>query len=202
MQTARGQKFRYLLGAIICAGLNNVILIAGDHLGFGYVGLSVVCFFVTGTFAYAFHSLFTFRRDLGIRAYLLYMAGLLLGLLVSIVVLHLLYSVIGLPMWLAAPILTVTMFLSDVMNNAATAAVMCPIALGAAASLGVNADAFLMAVAIGASCSFLTPIGHQNNTLILGPGGFRFGDYWQLGLPLELIALVVGVPVILWAFPL
>lgn len=101
-----------------------------------------------------------------------------------------------------ALILTVTMFLSDVMNNAATAAVMCPIALGAAASLGVNADAFLMAVAIGASCSFLTPIGHQNNTLILGPGGFRFGDYWQLGLPLELIALVVGVPVILWAFPL
>ncbi len=76
-----------------------------------------------------------------------------------------------------AVILVVTMFLSDLMNNAATAAVMCPIAIGTATALGVSADAFLMAVAIGASCAFLTPIGHQNNTLILGPGGFRFGDY-------------------------
>lgn len=99
-------------------------------------------------------------------------------------------------------LMAVTMTLSDVMNNAATAAVMGPIALGSAAALGVNPDAYLMAVALGASCSFLTPIGHQNNTLILGPGGFRFGDYWRLGLPLELIALVVGVPAILWAFPL
>lgn len=79
-----------------------------------------------------------------------------------------------------ALILIVTMFLSDLMNNAATAAVMCHIAISIANTLGVSADSFLMAVAIGASCAFLTPIGHQNNTLVLGPGGFRFGDYWKL----------------------
>jgi di/tricarboxylate transporter len=99
-------------------------------------------------------------------------------------------------------ILVATMILSDFMNNAATAAVMCPIALGAAAQLEVNADPFLMAVAVGASCAFLTPIGHQNNTLILGPGGFRFGDYWQLGVPLEIIVVVVSVPMILLVWPL
>lgn len=99
-------------------------------------------------------------------------------------------------------ILLITMFLSDIMNNAATAAVMCPIALGSASALGVNPDTFLMAVAIGASCAFLTPIGHQNNTLILGPGGFRFGDYWKLGLPLELLVLAVALPLLLIAWPL
>jgi di/tricarboxylate transporter len=99
-------------------------------------------------------------------------------------------------------VLLVTMFLSDMMNNAATAAVMCPIAISSANQLGVNADAFLMAVAVGASCAFLTPIGHQNNTLILGPGGFRFGDYWRLGLTLEIIVLAVSVPMILWVWPL
>ncbi len=99
-------------------------------------------------------------------------------------------------------VLIVTMFLSDFMNNAATAAVMCPVAIGIAQQLGVNADAFLMAVAVGASCAFLTPIGHQNNTLILGPGGFRFGDYWQLGLPLEIVVCIVAVPMLLWAWPL
>ncbi len=99
-------------------------------------------------------------------------------------------------------ILVVTMFLSDLMNNAATAAVMCPIAISTAGQLGVNSDAFLMAVAVGASCAFLTPIGHQNNTLILGPGGFRFGDYWRLGLTLEVIVLAVSVPVLLWVWPL
>ena len=98
-------------------------------------------------------------------------------------------------------ILVVTMTLSDLMNNAATAAVMCPIALGTAAQLGVNPDGFLMAVAIGASCAFLTPIGHQNNTLILGPGGFRFGDYWRLGLPLELLVMAVSLPMLLWVWP-
>jgi len=101
-----------------------------------------------------------------------------------------------------AVILVATMFLSDVMNNAATAAVMCPIALGIAAALGVSPDSFLMAVAIGASCAFLTPIGHQNNTLILGPSGFRFGDYWRLGLPLELLVVVVSVPLLLIVWPL
>jgi di/tricarboxylate transporter len=99
-------------------------------------------------------------------------------------------------------ILIVSMFLSDLMNNAATAAVMCPIAYATANSLGVNTDAFLMAVAIGASCAFLTPIGHQNNTLILGPGGFRFGDYWKLGLPLEILVIAVSVPMLLWVWPL
>lgn len=101
-----------------------------------------------------------------------------------------------------AVVLIVTMFLSDVMNNAATAAVMCPIALGISASLGVNADSFLMAVAIGASCAFLTPIGHQNNTLILGPGGFRFSDYWRLGLPLEILVVAVSMPLLLVVWPL
>ena len=99
-------------------------------------------------------------------------------------------------------ILVVTMFLSDLMNNAATAAVMCPIAIGTASALGVSPDSFLMAVAIGASCAFLTPIGHQNNTLILGPGGFRFGDYWRLGLPLELIVATVSIPLLLVVWPL
>ena len=101
-----------------------------------------------------------------------------------------------------AVVLVVTMTLSDVMNNAATAAVMCPIAIGTATALGVNADAFLMAVAIGASSAFLTPIGHQNNTLILGPGGFRFGDYWRMGLPLEILLVAISIPMLLWVWPL
>lgn len=101
-----------------------------------------------------------------------------------------------------ALVLIITMTLSDFMNNAATAAVMCPIALGVSTQLGGNPDTFLMAVAIGASCAFLTPIGHQNNTLILGPGGFRFGDYWRLGLPMELLVLAAGIPLLLWVWPL
>jgi len=101
-----------------------------------------------------------------------------------------------------AVVLITTMFLSDVMNNAATAAVLCPIAIGIAAALGVNPDSFLMAVAIGASCAFLTPIGHQNNTLILGPGGFHFGDYWRLGLPVELLVVAVSIPLLLLVWPL
>jgi di/tricarboxylate transporter len=107
------------------------------------------------------------------------------------------HAVVGL-----ALILVVTMSLSDLMNNAATAAVMCPIAIGTAAALNVSPDAFLMAVAIGASCAFLTPIGHQNNTLILGPGGFHFSDYWKLGLPLEIIVAVVSIPLLLIVWPL
>lgn len=99
-------------------------------------------------------------------------------------------------------LLVVTMALSDFMNNAATAAVMCPIALGAAVQLQVNPDTYLMAVAVGASCAFLTPIGHQNNALILGPGGFRFGDYWRFGLPLEIIVVAAATPMLLWVWPL
>lgn len=108
----------------------------------------------------------------------------------------------GQPIVALVLILIVTMTLSDFMNNAATAAVMCPLAISAAQQLGVNPDAFLMAVAVGASCAFLTPIGHQNNTLILGPGGFRFGDYWRLGLPLEILVVAVAVPMLLWIWPL
>jgi di/tricarboxylate transporter len=94
------------------------------------------------------------------------------------------------------------MTLSGFMNNAATAAVICPIAISTATQLGARSDPFLMAVAIGASCAFLTPIGHQNNTLILGPAGFRFGDYWKLGLPLEILVVAISVPMLLLVWPL
>jgi len=106
----------------------------------------------------------------------------------------------------AAVVLTllmiITMTLSDVMNNTATAVIAAPIALDVAGRLGVNPDPFLMAVAIAASCAFLTPIGHKNNTLIMGVGGYRFGDYWRMGLPLEVLIIVVSVPMILWVWPL
>jgi di/tricarboxylate transporter len=108
----------------------------------------------------------------------------------------------GAPVIAMILLLVVTMTLSDFMNNAATAAVMCPVALSSAAQLGVSADPLLMAVAIGASCAFLTPIGHQNNTLILGPGGLRFGDYWRLGLPMEVLVVAVSVPLLLVIWPL
>jgi di/tricarboxylate transporter len=99
-------------------------------------------------------------------------------------------------------LMIVTMTLSDVMNNVATAVIAAPVAVNIANSLGVNPDPFLMAVAVAASCAFLTPIGHKNNTLIMGPGGYRFGDYWRMGLPLELLVIIVGVPMILWVWPL
>ena len=108
----------------------------------------------------------------------------------------------GQPIVALTLMLILTMTLSDFMNNAATAAVMCPIAISTATQLGVNADPFLMAIAIGAACAFLTPVGHQNNTLILGPGGFRFGDYWQLGLPLEILVVVISIPMLLLVWPL
>lgn len=99
-------------------------------------------------------------------------------------------------------VLLVTMTMSDVINNAATAAIMCPIAIGTAGQLNVSADPFLMAVAVGASAAFLTPIGHQNNTLILGPGGFRFVDYWRMGLPLEIWISIIAIPMLLLVWPL
>jgi di/tricarboxylate transporter len=108
----------------------------------------------------------------------------------------------GEPLVGLAIILVITMTLSDFMNNAATAAVMCPIAISTALQLGSRPDPFLMAVAVGASCAFLTPIGHQNNTLILGPGGFRFGDYWKLGLPLEILVIAICVIVLPLFWPL
>ena len=96
----------------------------------------------------------------------------------------------------------VTMTLSDVMNNTATAVIAAPIAIEIAARLEVNPDPFLMGVAVAASCAFLTPIGHKNNTLIMGPGGYRFGDYWRMGLPLEILIVVVSVPTILVVWPM
>ena len=99
-------------------------------------------------------------------------------------------------------LIIVTMTLSDVMNNTATAVIAAPIAVEIAARLNVNPDPFLMGVAVAASCAFLTPIGHKNNTLIMGPGGYKFGDYWRMGLPLEIIIVAVSVPMILIVWPL
>jgi di/tricarboxylate transporter len=98
-------------------------------------------------------------------------------------------------------ILVGTMFLSDIINNAAAAVLIAPIAVEVATTLGVSPDPFLMSVALGASCAFLTPVGHQSNTLVMGPGGYKFGDYWRLGLPLEIIILIVGVPMICIVWP-
>jgi di/tricarboxylate transporter len=98
-------------------------------------------------------------------------------------------------------LMIVTMTLSDVLNNTATTVIAAPIAIDIANRLSVNPDPFLMAVAIAASCAFLTPIGHKNNTLIMGPGGYRFGDYWRMGLPLEIIVIVVSIPMILLVWP-
>ncbi|MEM7426299.1 MAG: SLC13 family permease [Pseudomonadota bacterium] len=99
-------------------------------------------------------------------------------------------------------LMIVTMTLSDVLNNVATALIAAPIAVDVAGKLGVNPDPFLMAVAVAASCAFLTPIGHKNNTIIMGPGGYRFGDYWRMGLPLEILVVAIGVPAILFFWPL
>lgn len=100
-----------------------------------------------------------------------------------------------------ALMMAVAMAVTPFLNNAATVLVMAPIAATFAAKLGYNPDPFLMAVAIGAACDFLTPIGHQCNTLVMGPGGYRFGDYWRLGLPLSVIVLAVGVPLIAFFWP-
>ena len=121
--------------------------------------------------------------------------GLIAGGLVSVTE--------GLPAWAVLTIvMVVTMTLSDVLNNTATAIVAAPIGIEMAGRLGASPDPFLMAVAIAASCAFLTPIGHKNNTLILGPGGYRFGDYWRMGLPLEIIVVAVSIPLILIFWPM
>lgn len=99
-------------------------------------------------------------------------------------------------------LMVVTMTLSDVLNNVATALIAAPIALDVALRLEVNPDPFLMAVAVAASCAFLTPIGHKNNTLIMGPGGYAFGDYWRMGLPLEILVVITAIPMILLVWPL
>jgi di/tricarboxylate transporter len=109
----------------------------------------------------------------------------------------------GLPAWAILTVLMiVTMTLSDVLNNTATTIVAAPVGIQMANSLGVSPDPFLMAVAVAASAAFLTPIGHKNNTLILGPGGYQFGDYWRMGLPLEVLIVAVSIPAILVFWPL
>ena len=97
-------------------------------------------------------------------------------------------------------ILVVTMFVSDIINNAATAIIMAPIAANIASQLGAPVEPFLMAVAVGASCAFLSPIGHQCNTLVMAPGGYKFGDYWRLGLPLEIVIVAISVPMIMYVW--
>jgi di/tricarboxylate transporter len=101
-----------------------------------------------------------------------------------------------------AVVLVMTMAITPVLNNAATVVIMAPIAISIAASMAASPDPFLMAVAIGASCDFLTPFGHHNNTIIMGPGGYRFGDFWRVGLGLEVVVLLVSLMVIpvVWPF--
>ena len=109
----------------------------------------------------------------------------------------------GMPAWAVLTVLMiVTMSLSDVLNNTATTIVAAPVGIQMAQSLNVSPDPFLMAVAVAASSAFLTPIGHKNNTLLLGPGGYHFGDYWRIGLPLEAIVVIVSIPAILVFWPL
>lgn len=101
-----------------------------------------------------------------------------------------------------AGLFILSMLLSNVINNAAAALLMAPIAASLASGFNASPDPFLMAVAVSASCAFLTPIGHQSNTLVMGPGGYRFGDYWKLGLPLSLVVMIVAIPMILLVWPL
>ena len=109
----------------------------------------------------------------------------------------------GMAPWIVLTVLmVVTMTLSDVLNNTATTIVAAPVGIQMAQTLSVSPDPFLMAVAVAASSAFLTPIGHKNNTLILGPGGYSFGDYWRMGLPLEIIVVAVSIPAILVFWPL
>ena len=106
------------------------------------------------------------------------------------------------PVVLLTIVLIVTMLLSALINNAATAVLMAPISFSIATGLGVSPDPFLMAIVVGASSAFLTPVGHQSNALVMGPAGLKFGDYWRLGLPLEVVLVIVSVPVILHFWPL
>ena len=109
----------------------------------------------------------------------------------------------SLPPWaMITVVMVITMFLSDIVNNATAVILMAPVSMGVSTSLGASVDPFLMAVAIGGSSAFLTPIGHQSNTIVMGPGGYRFGDYWRMGLPLEVLIVAISVPLIMWAWPL
>lgn len=107
------------------------------------------------------------------------------------------------PIWVFMGLLmVVTLSLSNIINNAATVVLMAPIAIKVAEGFQVATDPFLMTVAVAASCAFLTPIGHQSNTLVMGPGGYKFSDYWKMGLPVTLIIILVGIPLILYVWPL
>ena len=106
------------------------------------------------------------------------------------------------PWLIIAIIMIITMTLSDILNNTATTLVIAPISIQLAQTLNLNADTFLMAVAVSASCAFLTPIGHKNNTIILGPGGYRFGDYWRMGLVLEVLIIITSIPLLLIFWPI
>ncbi|MBU8539619.1 SLC13 family permease [Falsiroseomonas tokyonensis] len=106
------------------------------------------------------------------------------------------------PLAALALIMVIAMAVTPFLNNAATVLVMAPVGASLAQQIGLSPDPFLMAVAIGAACDFLTPIGHQCNTLVMGPGGYRFGDYWRLGLPLSVTVVLVGVPAIAFFWPL
>lgn len=106
------------------------------------------------------------------------------------------------PVTTLAILMVITMGLTDVINNAATAVLMAPIGISLAEKLGYNPDSFLMVIAIAASSAFLTPIGHQNNTLVMGPGGYQFGDYWRMGLLLDILVIVVTLPMVLLVWPL
>ena len=100
--------------------------------------------------------------------------------------------------WLVVLIMIITMFLSDIINNAATAVIMAPLAVSLADKINQPIEPFLMSVAIGASCAFLSPIGHQCNTLVMAPGNYKFGDYWKVGLPLEILIVIISIPVIIF----
>ena len=100
--------------------------------------------------------------------------------------------------WMLVIIMVITMFLSDIINNAATAVIMAPLAISLAEKIGQPIEPFLMTVAIGASCAFLSPIGHQCNTLVMAPGNYKFGDYWKVGLPLEILIVIISIPLIIF----
>ena len=102
--------------------------------------------------------------------------------------------------WILMIILIITMLITDVINNAATAVIMAPFSVNIALQLGQPLEPFLMVVAVGASCAFLTPIGHQCNTLVMGPGNYKFSDYWRLGLPLDILIVLASMPMILFVW--
>ena len=102
--------------------------------------------------------------------------------------------------WILFIILIVTMATTDIINNAATAVIMAPISVGIGLELGYAIEPFLMVVAVGASCAFLTPIGHQCNTVVMGPGNYKFTDYWRMGLPMDILIILASIPMILFVW--